>query len=111
MLNRFLCLIGLMLLFSSILFGQEVNISSAPIWGDTEPNLVVNPDNPDNIVVAWIKFPFIVTKTSMDGGQIWGALQTITPLNYQTMADPTMAFHNDTVYLCYVDYKILTLDT
>lgn len=90
----------------------DISINPNSTWNGEE-SLVINPNNPNHLVVAWMKYIFfptpasvmIATSTSSNGGITWS-----TPVNiphsfpYWTSADPTLAFKNDgTIYLGFID--------
>ncbi len=90
---------------------QNIDISSGSVF-DGEPFVIVNPQNPQNIVVAWMGYKWlnkIVIKcsSSFDGGYSWS--QAIDMGHFQegfTSADPSMAFgKNGDLFLAYVDYN------
>ncbi|MEO0139471.1 MAG: sialidase family protein [candidate division WOR-3 bacterium] len=89
----------------------EVNLSNSPAF-DGEPVVAVNPTNPNNVVVAWIKgmfgTSFIAVRSSYDGGITWSSVRIMPHVvgGFRS-ADPTMAFSEDgTLYLVYVDYSL-----
>ncbi|MCF6170997.1 MAG: T9SS type A sorting domain-containing protein [Bacteroidales bacterium] len=104
----------LLLLFHGTgMFSQDENISNGDIF-DGEPYLVVNPQNPYHMVVAWLGYKWlqkIVIKTSVsfDAGQSWSeavALPHVTA-GYSA-ADPSLVFdHEGNVLLVYIDYNKL----
>jgi hypothetical protein len=104
----------LLLLFYPIntaqLFAQNTELSQG-IAFDGEPYLLVNPQNNQHLIVAWMGFEFgeavtIQYRTSFDGGNTWSASGFLphTAAGY-TSADPCLAFDADgTVFLSYIDY-------
>ena len=90
---------------------ENQNLSGGRIF-EGEPNLAVNPTDPDHLVVAWMGFDrlgrlAIHTRTSTDGGKTWRPAQKLghEGRNF-TSADPTMAFdQNGKAYLAYIDYN------
>ncbi len=104
--------ICLPLILTTILFGQEnQNLSEGRIF-EGEPNLAVNPRNPEHLIVAWMGFDrigklAIHTRISTDGGRTWKPSQM---LDHQrsgfTSADPTMVFdQTGKAYLAYIDFN------
>lgn len=103
----------LILIFFQLEAQTDVSINPNITWNG-ECSMAINPTNPQNLCVAWMKitsvFPYslnIVTSRSTDGGQTWS-----TPLvlphfgTYNSSADPSFAVKNDgTFMLCYIDYK------
>jgi hypothetical protein len=103
-------IIFLLILAVSPIFSQNQNISEGFIFNG-EPNIVVNPNNPQHIVVAWMGFESakkiaITTRTSFDGGITWTEKVKIPhENNVYSSADPTMDFDNNgNIYLAYVDF-------
>ncbi len=101
-------LIALLLSFS--LFSQNQNLSNG-IAFDGEPYLVINPNNSQHIVVAWMGYKFgnllvIKYRVSFDAGNSWSTTNNIPHVisNY-TSADPSITFDNaGNIYLCFIDY-------
>lgn len=98
-------------IWAGCLLGQNQNISNGNVF-DGEPFLVVNPNNPQHIVTAWMSWidfanQFqIKTRTSFDGGQTWSnpALLPHTVSGYSS-ADPTLDFNqNGDVFAAYIDF-------
>lgn len=90
---------------------MEINLSSSPAF-DGEPVVAVNPANPNNVVVAWLRAAlgrsYIATRYSMDGGYTWSDIH-LMPHIYDgfNSADPTITFLQDgTLILAYIDYDI-----
>lgn len=91
----------------------NTNISNSAYFGG-EPYLAINPQNSNNIVIAWMALDFstnfkvsIKSKTSFDGGLTWGNpfVQPHFMSNWGS-ADVSMGFRNNgTLYLSYIDYK------
>ncbi len=96
-----------MILFLS--FWMEVNLSSSPAF-DGEPVVAVNPLNPDNVVVAWLKAAlgrsYIALRYSMDAGNTWSDVILMPHISDGfNSADPTLTFsRNGRVYLAYIDF-------
>lgn len=92
---------------------QNSNISNGNIF-DGEPYLVVNPNNDQHLVVAWMGYVFgsgsaltIRVKTSFNGGRTWSAAVNI-PHIYSTYksADVSMGFSSQgKLFLSYIDYR------
>lgn len=90
------------------------NISNGSLF-DGEPFLVINPGNPQNLVVAWMGIHFtggqfrvgIKTRASFDGGSSWSAVNILPhQVSGYGSADPSMAFGNSgLLYVCYIDYR------
>ena len=98
--------------FAIACFAQNINVSNGAVF-DGEPNLAVNPNNTQNLVIAWMSYSLLArqvslrTKASFDGGRTWGAMYLqphVSPTLHS--ADPTMAWHKDgTLSLCFIDYR------
>ncbi|MEI6817444.1 MAG: sialidase family protein, partial [Bacteroidota bacterium] len=107
----------LAILIASVCFmahSQPSNINvSQGIYFDGEPYLVVNPTNPQNIIVAYMGVTLsparvsIKTKSSFDGGLTWGNYNVLPHFSYTWgSADVSMAIKNDgTIYLSYIDFR------
>ncbi len=96
---------------SAALRAQNQNISGGLVF-EGEPYLVVNPDNPQHLVVAWMGFVFgqplsIKTKVSFNGGATWSTAATLPHFGPAWhSADPSLAFGPDgSVFACYIDYR------
>ena len=97
-------------------FAQAVNtnISNESFFGG-EPYIAINPNNNQNLVVAWMSIQFssgsfrvaIKTRASFDGGRTWGAPGLLPHFGTAYgSADVSMAFgKNGTLYLAYIDYR------
>ncbi|HBX51964.1 MAG: hypothetical protein A2275_01665 [Bacteroidetes bacterium RIFOXYA12_FULL_35_11] len=87
----------------------NTNISTSDYF-DGEPFLAVNPQNPDNMVIAWIGVASyrvsIKTICSFDGGISWGNVCSMPHFGATWgSADPTLCFKNNgTLYLGYIDF-------
>lgn len=105
-----------LLLFVLILFSafgiaqQNQNVSQGFVF-DGEPNLAVDPQNTQHIVVAWMGYKFnesivIKTRNSIDGGNTWSPVVSIPHFSVGNQsADVSVQFdHLGNVYLCYIDY-------
>ncbi len=91
-------------------FAQNQNVSGGVVF-DGEPNLAVNPQNSQHVVVAWMGYKFnelivIKSKYSTDGGSSWSAATSIPHFAAGNQsADVSVQFdHLGNVYLCYIDY-------
>lgn len=90
---------------------QNTNLSNGTVF-DGEPYVAVNPNNANNIVVAWMgwvnaanKFQ-IKIKSSFDAGNSWSNTALIPHVvsNYSS-ADPAIAFNNaGEVFISYIDF-------
>ncbi len=116
--SHFLLLVVMMLSWNNAQ-SQNKNISQGVLFNG-EPNLVVNPSDPQHLVVSWMGVAppdysslHIRTKVSFDGGTTWGHLTDHPhPCTNCTSADPTMAFHKQgMLYLVYIDYISSTCNT
>lgn len=94
---------------------QNQNVSNGFVF-DGEPNLAVNPQNSQHIVVAWMGYKLnelivIKTKNSTDGGSTWSTSATIPHFaSGNQSADVSVQFdHLGNVYLCYIDYDNATM--
>jgi hypothetical protein len=89
---------------------QNINVSEGLLF-DGEPYMIINPKNPQHIVVAWIGYKYgvelgIKTKVSENGGKTWSAY-TYLPHFGATFhsADPSMAYDTaGNLFACYIDY-------
>lgn len=66
---------------------------------ETEPWIVVNPTNPDNMVAAWIQGPAVghVASATFDGGATWESavipgISECSDGDYERASDPWLAF-------------------
>ncbi len=98
------------LLFVTISFGQNQNISNGIVF-DGEPYLSVNPYNPQHMVVAWMGWVLfnkiaIKTRVTFDGGSNWSdEVHLSHTVSSYTSADPSIEFdHNGDVFLSYIDF-------
>jgi hypothetical protein len=90
---------------------QNVDLSGGAVW-ESEPYMVLDPANPQHIVVAWMgTLPLVHTsikiKTTFDGGVTWSTPAAI-PHQSPTYgsADVSMDFdHLGNVYATYVDFR------
>jgi len=98
-----------MLLLSFLNF-YEINLSDSPAF-DGEPVVAVNPVDPGNVVVAWLKAALgtslITVRYSTDGGMTWSdPIFMPHVVSGFHSADPALAFGGDgTLYLAYIDYN------
>jgi len=99
-----------LLLASCNAAGQNKLVSTGVIF-DGEPYIVINPDNDQHMVVAWMGLPLgqpvaIRTRVTFNGGITWSpvvALPHAQP-GYGS-ADPSLAFDAEgAVVACYIDY-------
>ena len=95
-------------------YNQNQNISQGNIF-DGEPYLVINPNNSQHMVIAWMGFTVgnqisIRTRVTFDAGESWSPIETIPHAVVGfTSADPCLAFNNDGyLYLSYIDYNSTT---
>ncbi len=100
-------------LFTSLNAQQDYQLSQGFFEG--EPYLAINPTNPQNIVVAWMRITptdrMIRTKATFNGGQSWNAAVDV-PKIYSQAADPTLAFDNSGIlFLCYINHSGGSPDT
>ena len=89
---------------------QSINLSAGNFF-DGEPFLAINPQNSQNMVVAWMGYTFgqpirIKSKTTFDGGTTWSATTLLPHMGTSfKSADVSMAFDNaGNVFICYIDY-------
>jgi len=91
-------------------FAQNQNISGGSVF-DGEPYLAVDPNNSQQMVVAWMGYVFlnkiaIKVKSSSDGGQTWSTTNAIPHIkpSYGS-ADPSLGFDkNGNLFLSYIDF-------
>ncbi len=106
--KKFLSII--LIILSAQLIGQNVNLSNGLIF-DGEPYIAINPNNSNQIVVAWMGYEIgnriqINTKSSNKGGLSWNTAVNIPHIvaGY-TSADVSLAYDlNGTVYLSFIDF-------
>lgn len=103
-------LFALLFFYKLTVFTQNTDVSNGTVF-DGEPFIVVNPENPLLITVAWMGFDGpdlmqIQTRTSEDGGNTWGSIHGIShQLFGNVSADPSMAYNSDDeLFICYIDY-------
>ncbi len=104
----------LSLTLCAFISGQNQNVSQGIVF-DGEPYLVVNPNDQQHLVVAWMGFKLnekivIKTKYSNDGGSTWSAMVSLPHMvSGNTSADPSLQFdENGDVFVCYIDYDATT---
>lgn len=101
----------LLLVASARLSAQNDNLSNG-LFFDGEPYLIINPQNANHLVIAWMGFTLgnpigIKTRVSLDGGDTWTPTKTLPHFGsgYKS-ADPSMAFDsNGNLFVCYIDYR------
>lgn len=90
---------------------QNTNLSNGTIF-DGEPYVAINPNDANNIVIAWMGWVNVTNrfqikiKTSFDAGNSWSNTALIPHVisNYSS-ADPAIAFNNNgEVFLSYIDF-------
>jgi len=103
-------LINIFLLFTITTFSQNTLVSGGNVF-EGEPYLVINPQNQQHLVAAWMGFQpnqkvCIKTSVSMDGGNNWSS-----PIaqNHEeatnSSADVSLAFNSaGALFMCYIDY-------
>jgi len=106
-----LLLISIHILFSSLAFAQNKDISAGAVF-EGEPYLAVDPSNPQHLVIAWMGYvPLshlcIKVKTSFDGGNTWSSANVIKHQSGSyTSADVSIVFdHLGNVYASYIDSR------
>ncbi len=90
---------------------QNINISQGHVF-DGEPFLLINPQNPNHIIIAWMGYKYnnnivIKYKISEDYGTSWSNAYYIphTHTGY-TSADVSMDYDNNgNLYLSFIDYS------
>jgi len=106
-----LFIIGALCMLCIHTFAQSnEDISGGLVW-ESEPYMVIDPANPQHIVVAWMGTSShlnIKVITTFNGGSTWNTpvvIPHVSP-NY-TCADVSMAFdRSGNLYTCYIDSKI-----
>lgn len=108
--NRTLYFLIAFVFFGKFSFSQDQNISQGQFF-DGEPYLAVNPNNSQQIVLAWMGFALgqeivIKTKTSLNGGLSWGNEFIHDHISAgNRSADPSVQFDNfGNVFLCFIDF-------
>jgi hypothetical protein len=98
------------LLFSITTFSQNTLVSSGNVF-EGEPYLVINPQNQQHLVAAWMGFQLnqkvcIKSAVSMDGGNNWSSPITQNhEVATNSSADVSLAFNSaGTLFMCYIDY-------
>lgn len=102
-----------MFVSASFVVAQNQNISNQQVF-EGEPYLAINPNNSQNMVVAWMGFVFansprlsIKVRSTFNGGQTWSPI-VIMPhiVNTYKSADPSLAFdQNGNLFLAFIDYR------
>lgn len=100
----------LALLLVTSLYSQNQNLSNGNIF-EGEPYLIVNPNDADHLVVAWMGWSSIVnrvkikTRVSFDQGSTWSAVVELPhAVTGYTSADCAIAFDsNGVLYISYID--------
>lgn len=99
-----------LLLNGSNLFSQNTLVSSGNIF-EGEPYLIVNPQNQQHLVAAWMGFQLnqkisIKTSVSVDGGINWSVpIAQSHEVATNSSADVSLAFNSSgVVFMCYIDY-------
>lgn len=106
----FICITALALAQTPV----NTNISNAEVF-DGEPYLVINPNNNQNLVAAWMAEKYangsfkvaITIRSSFDGGNTWSAAVTIPhqEASYGS-ADVSMAYSKTGIlYLSFIDFN------
>jgi hypothetical protein len=100
----------LFLLFSITTFSQNTLVSSGNVF-EGEPYLVINPQNQQHLVAAWMGFQLnqkvcIKSAVSMDGGNNWSSpIAQNHEVATNSSADVSLAFNSAGVlFMCYIDY-------
>ncbi|MFM9984427.1 MAG: sialidase family protein, partial [Flavobacteriales bacterium] len=93
----------------------ENTLVSNGLFFDGEPYLAVNPDNNQNLVVAWMGVQLnggllrvaIKTRMSLNGGTTWSATTSLPHFGEgYGSADVSMAFNTSGIlFISYIDYK------
>jgi len=99
-----------LLLIGQNLFSQNSLVSGGNVF-EGEPYLLVNPQNQQHLVAAWMGFQLnqkisIKTSVSLDGGINWSVptAQSHEVAN-NSSADVSLAFNSSgVVFMCYIDY-------
>ncbi|MEN8816409.1 MAG: T9SS type A sorting domain-containing protein [Nonlabens sp.] len=99
------------LIFGLHSFSQNTNLSDGTVF-DGEPYVAINPNDSNNIVVAWMGWVNVAnqfqikTKTSFDAGNSWSNTGLIPHVvSSYSSADPSIAFNNNgEVFISYIDF-------
>lgn len=88
----------------------EIDVSNDPAARDGEPSLGVNPSDPSNLVMGYMKSDRgqCAISTSFDRGRTWRSqvLRSLTDSLYSYCADPTLIFGADgTVYFAAIAFN------
>jgi len=99
-----------LLLIGFNLFSQNTLVSDGNVF-EGEPYLLVNPQNQQHLVAAWMGFQLnqkisIKTSVSLDGGMNWSVpLAQSHEVASNSSADVSLAFNaSGEVFMCYIDY-------
>ena len=99
-----------LLLIGPKLFGQNILVSSGNVF-EGEPYLLVNPQNQQHLVAAWMGYQLnqkisIKTSVSVDGGVNWSApIAQGHEVANNSSADVSLSFNSlGEVFMCYIDY-------
>jgi Secretion system C-terminal sorting domain len=112
---KYILLVSTVLFIQETSFGQNQNLSEPVNKFNGEPNLSINPNNPQHMVVAWmgmnnynISKVVIKTRVSFNSGITWNTANYIPHTNpIFTSADPVVNFDNSgNVYLTYIDWDV-----
>ena len=95
---------------SSITFSQNTLVSSGNLF-EGEPYLVINPQNQQHLVAAWMGYQLnqkvcIKSAVSMDGGNNWSSpIAQNHEVATNSSADVSLAFNSSgELFMCYIDY-------
>ena len=106
--SKILSIIFLLLTITT--FSQNTLVSSGNVF-EGEPYLVVNPQNQQHLVAAWMGFQLnqkvcIKSAVSMDGGNNWSSpIAQNHELATNSSADVSLAFNSaGALFMCYIDY-------
>jgi hypothetical protein len=92
-------------------FSQNTNLSNGTVF-DGEPYVAINPNDTNNIVVAWMGWVNLANqfqikiKTSFDAGNTWSNTALIPHVvSSYSSADPAIAFNNaGEIFISYIDF-------
>ncbi len=103
-----LMLLNIISLYSN---AQDVNLSNYPYF-DAEPTVAINPVNPNNVIVAWMKATSpgqisIAYAYTLNQGNTWSSPALLPHHSSSfTSADVSLQFNTaGTAFICYIDYK------
>lgn len=108
---KFYLIASICFLFSLGSYSQNTNLSNGTVF-DGEPYVAINPNDSNNIVVAWMGWVNVANrfqikiKTSFDAGNSWSNTALIPHVvNNYSSADPSIAFNNNgEVFISYIDF-------